>query len=93
MHLTIFRFLIIKANKYVAIKKEGASLVAQTVKNLTAMQEIQVQSLGWEDPLEKWIFQYSCLENSMDRGDWQAKVRGVTESDTTELLTLTFHAG
>ena len=30
-----------------------ASLVAQTVKNLPAMQEIQVQSLGWEDPLEK----------------------------------------
>ena len=30
-----------------------ASLVAQTVKNLPAMQEIWVQSLGWEDPLEK----------------------------------------
>ena len=53
IHLNIFRFLIIKANNYVAIKKKGASLVAQTVKNLTAMQEIHVQSLGWEDPLEK----------------------------------------
>ena len=32
------------------------SLVAQTVKNLPAMQEIQVGSLGWEDPLEKeWL--------------------------------------
>ena len=30
-----------------------ASLVAQTVKNLPAMQETQVQSLDWEDPLEK----------------------------------------
>ena len=30
-----------------------ASLVAQTVKNLPAMSETQVQSLGWEDPLEK----------------------------------------
>ena len=30
-----------------------ASLVAQTVKNLPAMQEPQVQSLGQEDPLEK----------------------------------------
>ena len=30
-----------------------ASLVAQTVKNLPAMQEPQVQSLGWEDPLGK----------------------------------------
>ena len=30
-----------------------ASLVAQTVKNLSAMQENQVRSLGWEDPLEE----------------------------------------
>ena len=30
-----------------------ASLVAQLVKNLPAVQEIWVQSLGWEDPLEK----------------------------------------
>ena len=28
--------------------------------------------------------QYSCLENSKDRGDWQATVQGVAESDTTE---------
>ena len=31
----------------------GASLVAQMVKHPPAMQETQVQSLGWEDPLEK----------------------------------------
>ena len=30
-----------------------ASLVAQMVKNLPAMQETWVQSLGWKDPLEK----------------------------------------
>ena len=30
-----------------------ASLVAQTVKDLPAMQKTQVQSLGWEDPLEE----------------------------------------
>ena len=29
------------------------SLVAQTVKRLSTMQETRVQSLGWEDPLEK----------------------------------------
>ena len=32
---------------------DWASLVAQLVKNLAAMQETWVQSLGWEDPLEK----------------------------------------
>ena len=31
----------------------GASLVAQWVKNLPVIQEVLVQFLGWEDPLEK----------------------------------------
>ena len=30
-------------------------------------------------------FQHSCLENPMDSGAWQATVRGVTESDMTEV--------
>ena len=30
--------------------------------------------------------QYSCLENSMDRGAWQVTVHGVAESDMTEQL-------
>ena len=47
------------------------ALVAQTVKHLSTMRETRVQSLGWEDPLEKkMVFQYSCLENPMDRGSW-----------------------
>ena len=33
--------------------------------------------------------QYSCLENPMDGGAWQATVHGGTKSDTTERLTLT----
>ena len=37
----------------------GASLVAQSVKNLPAMQETHVQSLGWEDPLEKKMATHS----------------------------------
>ena len=37
----------------IVIKKVGASLVAQLVKNLPAMWEAWVPFLGWEDPLEK----------------------------------------
>ena len=69
-----------------------ASLVAQTVKNLPAMQETWVQSLGWEDPLKKGIsysLQYSCLKNSVNRGAWWAEVHGGhKKSDRTEGLTL-----
>ena len=36
-------------------------MVAQTVKNLPAMQEIQVQSLGGEDPLEKEMVTHSSI--------------------------------
>ena len=39
----------------------GASLVAPMVKNLPAMQETQVQSLGWEDPLEKGMATHSSI--------------------------------
>ena len=56
--------------------------MAQMVKNLPAMQETRVQSLGREDPLEKGMatpLQYSCLENPMDRG---ATVHGVAKSWT-----------
>ena len=40
---------------------KGASLVAQMVKCLPAMQKTQVQSLGWEDPLEKEIETHSSI--------------------------------
>ena len=39
----------------------GASLVAQMVKNLLAMQEIRVPSLGQEDPLEKEMATHSSI--------------------------------
>ena len=39
----------------------GASLVAQTVKNLSAMWETQVPSLGQEDPLEKRMAAHSSV--------------------------------
>ena len=53
------------------VMEERASLVAQTIKNLPAMQETWVRSLGWEDQPEEgdsYPLQYSGLENSMNRG-------------------------
>ena len=38
-----------------------ASLVDQMVKNLPAMRETQVQSLGWEDPLRKEMATHSSI--------------------------------
>ena len=59
--------------------------MAQTVKNLPAA--------GWKDPLEKGMngnpLQYSCLENSMDRGTWWATAHGIgAQRVMTERLTL-----
>ena len=59
-------------------------MVAQTVKNLCAVRETQVRSLGWEDPLEKGMATRSCLENAMDRGAYSPW--GLEESDTTKRL-------
>ena len=53
------------------------SPVAQFVKNLPAMQETRVRSLGQKDPLEKEMAIHSSLENSMDRRAWW-----VTKSQT-----------
>ena len=53
-----------------------ASLIAQLVNHLPAMQETLVQFLGQEDPLEKKMAIHSSilLENSMDRGAWLATI-------------------
>ena len=57
-----------------------ASLVAQLVKNPSAMKETPVRPLGWEDPLEKEkAIHFSILAW---RTPWA--VHGVAESDTTE---------
>ena len=59
------------------------------VKNLPAMQETWVRSLGWEDPLEEGMTTHSGIlawRIPTDRGAWQATVHvyGVSESDKTE---------
>ena len=55
-------------------------LVGQLVKNLRVMRETWVRSLGWEDSLEEGMATHSNIlawRILMDRGAWQATVRGV----------------
>ena len=53
------------------------SLIGSLDNMVPALSETWVQSLGWEDPLEKRTATHSSiLENSMDRGAWQATVHG-----------------
>ena len=62
-----------------------AFTVAKTVKNLPAVQETWVQSMGWEDPLEEGMATHSSLlawRIPMDRGAWWAAVHGLTKSQT-----------
>ena len=61
------------------------SLVAQRVKNLPALRETWIQSLGRGDPLEKGMathYSTPAWRIPMDRGAWQAAVNGVTNSWT-----------
>ena len=62
--------------------------MAQTVKNLPAMQETRVRALGWEDPLEKGMATYSSI--LAWRTPWTEEPGGLyspgvcKELDTTE---------
>ena len=58
---------------------------AQTVKNLPAMQETRIPSLGQEDLLEKGMPTHSSILAwgiPMDRGAWKATVHGITKNQT-----------
>ena len=62
-----------------------ASLVAQTVKNMPAMQETPefdpwLGKIPWRG--NGYPLQYCCLENPMDREAWRAIVHGVVKSQT-----------
>ena len=68
--------------------------MAQTAKHLPLMQEAYVFVPGsGRSPGEGngYPLQYCCLGNPMDRGAWQATVRGIVESDSIEQLTLHFN--
>ena len=55
------------------------------VKNLPAIQETEVQSLGWKDPLEKGLPTHSSLAQ---RIPWTEEPSRVTESNMTNTFTL-----
>ena len=65
-----------------------ASLMAQTIKNLPAVQKTQVRSLGWEDPLEKGMATYSSI--IAWRIPWTEELYGLLsmglQRDSTERL-------
>ena len=72
------------------LKDSWVSLVARTVKNLPAMQETQVPSLGWEDPLKKGmtipVFLPEESHGQVSLVDYSPQCP--KELDTTERLTL-----
>ena len=76
-------------NFYTILTSSWASLVAQMIKNLPAMQEMWVGDVGLIPGFGRfpgegngYSLQYLCLENSMDRGTWWATVHGIANSQT-----------
>ena len=71
---------------YGCLQRFQGFLSGSSVKNPPAMQEpqeTQVQSLGWEDPLEEGMATHSSIL-VMDRGAWQVTVHGVAKSQTPQ---------
>ena len=69
------------------IQKQRASLIAQSVKSLPAMQETRVRFLGWEDALEKKMATLSNIlawEIPWTEEPGGLQTMGSQESDTTE---------
>ena len=70
---------------YISIWCYLASLVTQMVKNLPAMRETWVSSLGWEDALQEGMSTHSsslAWKIPTDRGAWQDRVHVVAQSRT-----------
>ena len=66
-----------------SIRYKWASLVTQIIKNPPAMPETRVQSLGWEDPLEKGMATYSSIlawRISMDK--WPGRLQSMTRKES-----------
>ena len=93
-HKNVFHFCTRKTLFIIVSTIKRASLVAQTVKHLSVMQVTWVQSLGWEDPLEKEMAAHSSILAWKSHG-WISLVgycpRGRKELDMTERLHFAFH--
>ena len=71
------RLLTLNARGEHLIPDQGIK-VSQPVKNLPAMWEIQVQSLGWEDPLEKGMAtHFSILAWRIPWAEWPGRLQSV----------------
>ena len=83
-------FVLLCVLSLFSVQAPRVSLVAQMVKNLPAMQEMHVWSLGWENPLEKGMATHSN-NPSLENPHGQRSLAGYSpqsckESDTTEQL-------
>ena len=71
---------------YVCVKLCGASLLAQTVKNLPAINagdQGLIPGLGGSpEEGNDYPLRYYCLKNSMERGAWLITVHGVAKNQT-----------
>ena len=86
-HFTLKTALVWRLKYMITLTLYRASLVAQLVKNLPALQETWVRSLGWEDPLEKGTATHSRV--LAWRIPWTVySPWGCKESDMTEWLSL-----
>ena len=71
--LSVPSYEIIRYRGHIKCRRQWISLVAQMVKRLSTMWETRVQSLGWEDLLEKEMATHSSIlarKNPMDGGTW-----------------------
>ena len=95
-----FSLLLIHVHtlQFYSLRAWRASLVAQTVKNLSVMQETQVRSLSWEDPLEEGMVTHSSIlawripwteEPGRLQSTGSQKFRHDWETDTFTLLDFT----
>ena len=82
-HLRTTNAAMLTTVTYTLVDLSGPPWWLKTIKNLPAMQETRVLVWGtYPGEGNGNLLQYSCLENPMDRGAWQATVHGVAKSRT-----------